>query len=85
MDDEKKRKFLESVFGPDSGEPAVYRNPGCKFTEKVLDYLWMEWELEITHYPNSIQNRAMDVIDRMKGKDNVPNTAATISMEVLPL
>jgi hypothetical protein len=77
--------FLEKVFGPDDTNPCVIRNPGCKFTEKVLDYIYFEWEVEVTQYPHEVQNKAMDMIDAMKGKINVPNTAAKIAMEVLPL
>jgi len=77
--------FLEKVFGPDDTNPCVIRNPGCKFTEKVLDYIFWEWEVEVTQYPHSIQNKVMDMIDQMKGKNNIPNTAAVISMEILPL
>lgn len=77
--------FLEKVFGPDDTNPCVIRNPGCKFTEKVLDYIFFEWEVEVTQYPHEVQNKAMDMIDAMKGKNNVPNTASKIAMEVLPL
>jgi hypothetical protein len=56
--------FLEKVFGPDDTNPCVIRNPGCKFTEKVLDYIFFEWEVEVTQYPHEVQNKAMDMIDR---------------------
>jgi hypothetical protein len=77
--------FLEKVFGPDDTNPCVIRNPGCKFTEKVLDYIFWEWEVEVTQYNHEVQNKVMDMIDAMKGKNNIPNTASKIAMEVLPL
>lgn len=78
--------FLEDVFGPDDDNPCVVRNPGCKFTEKVLDYIFFEWEVEMTQYDHGIQNKAMDMIDEaIKAGNNVPNTASRIAMEVLPL
>lgn len=77
--------FFRDLLGPDDTNPCVIRNPGCKFTEKVLDYIFWEWEVEVTQYPHDIQNKVMDMIDQMKGKNNVPNTASVISMEILPL
>lgn len=77
--------FLEKVFGPDDTNPCVIRNPGCKFTEKVLDYIFFEWEVEVTQYNHEVQNKVMDMIDATKGKNNIPNTASKIAMEVLPL
>ncbi len=65
--------------------PCVIRNPGCKFTEKVLDYIQFEWEVEVTHCSHEVQNKIMDVIDAMKGNNNIPNTASKIAMEVIPI
>lgn len=78
--------FLDKVFGDDDEQnPCVLRNPDCDFTEKVLEYIFFEWEADVIHYDHGIQNKVMDVIESMKGKDNVPNTAAKIAMEVLPI
>lgn len=77
--------FLEKVFGPDDDNPCVIRNPGCDFTEKVLDYIFFEWEVDVIHYDHKIQNKVMDMIESMKRKENVPNTASRIAMEVLPI
>lgn len=77
--------FFAEIFGPPETDPCIIRNPGCKFTEKVLDYILYEWEVEVTQYSHEIQNKVMDMIDLMKGKNNVPNAAATIAMEILPL
>jgi hypothetical protein len=85
-DEYKAFKFLEGIFGPPSEEPAVIRNKGCKFTEKVIDYLFFEWELDVIHYSHDIQNKIMDMLDVMKERgESVPNTAARISMEVIPI
>lgn len=83
--EDKARRFIEEVFGPDDTNPCVIRNPGCKVTEKVLDYIFWEWEVDVIHYPHDIQNKVMDMIDLMKGKNNIPNIASTIAMEVLPI
>ena len=83
--EDDKARFIEDIFGPDDTNPCVVRNPGCKFTEKVLDYIFSEWEVEVTQYSHDIQNKVMDMIDAVKGKNNVPNTAAVIAMEILPL
>lgn len=84
-EDDKARRFLEEVFGPPDTNPCVIRNPGCRFTEKVLDYIFWEWEVEVTQYTHEVQNKVMDMIDAMKGNSNIPNIAAKIAMEVLPL
>jgi hypothetical protein len=77
---------FEEIFGDyEESEPCVIRRTGCKFTEKVLDYLLYEWEVDVLHYPHEIQDKIMDVLDITAGKDNVPNVAAKIAMEVLPL
>ncbi len=84
--EDKAKKFLEDVFGPDDTNPCVIRNPGCKFTEKVLDYLFFEWMVDLINYSHDIQSKAMDLIDAMKKSgQNVSNTAAQIAMEILPI
>jgi hypothetical protein len=84
--EDKAKKFLDEVFGPDDTNPCVIRNPGCKFTEKVLDYLFFEWMVDLINYSHDIQSKAMDLIDAIKKSgQNVPNTAAQIAMEILPI
>lgn len=87
MDEEEKiEKFLKSVFErKEENNPALMRNRGCRFTDSVVDYLASEWEIDLVLYPHDIQDKAIDMIDLLKGKENVPNTAARISMEVLPI
>jgi hypothetical protein len=88
MKEDEARKFLEMVFGsqPEETDPVVLRNPGCKFTEKVLNYLYSEWEIELTDYSHDVQNRAIDMVDMMKERgENPSNTAGRISMEVVPI
>lgn len=85
---EAASRFLEMVFGPqpDETDPAVLRNPGCKFTEKVVDYLYQEWEIDLVDYSHDVQNRAIDMVDMMRARgENIPNTAGKVSMEVIPL
>lgn len=83
---DKMRDFLSKIFGPDDENPCVIRNTGCRFTEKVCDYIHREWEVDVIQYSHEIQNQIMDMIDAMKAEgQNIPNTAAKIAMEVLPL
>jgi len=56
-----------------------------EFAAKVVDYIRMEWEVEVSQFPQKYQDRAFGVIADLKGKNNVPNVAATIVNEVLPL
>lgn len=56
-----------------------------EFAAKVVDYIRMEWEVEVSQFPQKYQDRAFGVIADLKGKQNVPNIAATIANEVLPL
>lgn len=51
----------------------------------MIDYLFLEWEIDLVEYPHDIQDRAIDMIDLMKGKASVPNTSARISMEIIPI
>lgn len=85
-DEDRAKRFLEKVFGPEDTNPCVIRNTECKFTDKVLDYICHEWMVDVIHYSHEVQHKAMDMIDFMKAKgENVPNTASKIAMEVLPL
>lgn len=78
--------FLEKIFGPEETDPCVIRNVGCNFTNKVLDYLFLEWEVDLCHYSHDIQNKAMDVLDKMKEEhQNVANVAGRIAMCVIPI
>ena len=84
--EDKAERFLEEIFGKDEFEPAALRNRGCKFTDKVIDYLFWEWEVDIVHYSHDVQNKAIDLINFMKEKGaNVPNTAGKIAYEIIPL
>ncbi len=66
-------------------DPCVARRPGCKFTDRIMDYLLWEWEVNVMDYPHEIQERIMDMVDLMAGKATVPAVAAKIAMEVLPI
>lgn len=59
---------------------------GCIFAESVLNYIRMEWEASLTQFHPEIQGKALVLIELLRGKGcNVPNAAAKIAMEVLPL
>jgi len=77
-DDDKIERFLEAIFGPQDERPAVKRNPGCRFTEKVIEYLDREWSLDLIEAPVELQDQVIDMIDELKGKENVPNACAKI-------
>lgn len=85
--DEKKddlNEFLKEVFGSEKEDrPAVIRNPGCIFTENVLDYLESEWMIVLVDCPISIQKKAIDFLDKLKARgENVQNTAAKIARKI---
>lgn len=82
--DDKIKRFLRAVFSDEGKNDPVCRNLGCRFTDSVLDYLAREWSMDLTNYAHDTKVRAMDMIDAMNGKENVPNTAARIAMEVIP-
>lgn len=78
-------QFLDDVFKEiDEDDAPICRNLDCPFTDKVLEYLCVEWEVDVGQYPHDIQTKAMDVIDNMKG-DSIPNVAGKIAMEILPI
>lgn len=73
--------FLEKILKRDADDDAPFhRNKGCKFTEKVLDYLYFEWNIDVTKLSYGIQNFVMDIIcySRDVSKDNVNNTCSCI-------
>lgn len=85
-ENEKVYKFLDKIFNHEETEPAALRNVGCKFTDKVVDYLYWEWEIDLVHYSHEIQNKALDLIDFMKEHGaSVPNTAGKIAYEIIPI
>lgn len=75
---DKYEKFLDELLGPEDENPSVVRNVGCRFTDNVLDYLASEWMVEIVYCSHDVQNKAIDLINELKGKDSVPNVAAKI-------
>lgn len=81
----KIERFLRDVFDDSKDEAPVCRNIDCEFTDKVIDYLAYEWQIDLANYSHDIQTKAMDLIDSLIGKQNVPNTAARIAYEIVPL
>lgn len=68
------------------GEECNEDCPGCKFAESVLNYIRMEWEVSLSQYPPEIQGKALVLIEKLREvRSNVPNAAAKIAMEVLPI
>lgn len=78
-------KFLKKVFGPEDPNPCVNRNQDCEFSDKVIDYIASEWLVEPIDCSHHVQNKIMDMIDSMKGSENVPNAASKIAIEILQL
>jgi hypothetical protein len=56
---------------------------GCQFSDAVVAYLFMEWELDVLQYPPKIMDKVSEAIK--DSKTNIPNTAAKIAMEIIPL
>ena len=61
------------------------------FVENILNYLFMEWEVDISQYPHEIQLKTGELIAKVKNAvdsgyaANIPNIAAKIAMEVIPI
>ena len=53
------------------------------FATQVIEYIRLEWEVELSQFPQKYQDMAFGIIAELKGKQNVPNIAATIANEVL--
>lgn len=82
---ERAARLLREIFDDSDDEEPICRNLDCKFTDCVLEYLALEWSIDLGKYSHEIQTKGMDLIDAMKGKDNPPNVAAKIAQEVVPL
>ena len=63
------KEFLDEVFKEvdERPEPPICRNIDCVFTENVIAYLFMEWELDVAKFSHELQEKVMDAIDDMKG------------------
>lgn len=55
-----------------------------EFADRVISYLEEEWEIVLSDYPIHIQTKVLDIIQKSKDM-NVPNVAAKISFEAIPL
>lgn len=55
-----------------------------EFADRVISYLEEEWEIVLTDYPIQIQTKVLNIIQESK-KLSVPNLAAKISLEAIPL
>lgn len=53
--------------------------------EQVREYLTLEWILDLDDYPHNIQEKALQMISDLKGKENARNIAGKIAMEVIPI
>lgn len=52
-----------------------------EFAAKVIEYIRMEWEVELSQFPPNFQDEAFRLMGELKGKQSVPNIAATIAMK----
>lgn len=55
------------------------------FATQVIEYIRLEWQVELSQFSQDYQDKAFRLIAELKGKQNIPNIAATIANEVLPL
>lgn len=53
--------------------------------DKVREYLKMEWTVDLDEMPHEIHESALQIVEKMREKDNIPNIAARIAMEIVPL
>lgn len=56
---------------------------GDELEAKVYEYLRLEWMIE--NLPRKTRRQADEIIGLMRGKDNPPNIAAKIAMDVVTL
>jgi hypothetical protein len=85
MNDDEIERFLDKVFGPDDENPCVNRGQGCRKTDSILDYIHFEWQVDVIKLPHHVQDKVMDMIEELKGKDCVSNIASKIAIELLQL
>jgi len=52
---------------------------------EVREYLIDEWMIDLDRLPHKTRKQADEIISLMRGKDNIPNIASKISMEVVTL
>jgi hypothetical protein len=76
--DKAYERFIEDVFKKKPSDAPFHENPGCKFTEKVMDYLYFEWMIDVTVLSHDQQAIVIDTINSYKGAENVNNTCAYI-------
>jgi len=58
----------------------------CEVTKKVLEYLELEWGVNLCEMPIKVQTQAMDFLDYLVEQgQNVPNIAAKILFNLPPL
>lgn len=55
-----------------------------QFADRVISYLDEEWEIFLTDYPIQIQTKVLNIIQESKNL-NIPNLAAKIAFEAIPL
>ena len=53
------------------------------FATQVIEYIRLEWEVELSNFPQKYHDRAFGIISDLNGKQNVPNIAGMIATEVL--
>ena len=82
--EDRTDRFIKEVFeSANDKRPAVIRNQGCDFTEKVLCYLEDEWGIILCDLSINTQSVCMDILDAMKAKgQNISNTAGRIAKKI---
>lgn len=51
----------------------------------ALEYLALEWMINVNSLPHKTQRQVMEMIALMRGKDSPQNTAGKVAMEVITL
>jgi hypothetical protein len=52
---------------------------------EVREYLIDEWMIDLDGLPHKTRKQALEIVHLMRGKDNAPNIAGRIGMDVITL
>jgi hypothetical protein len=52
---------------------------------EVREYLIDEWMIDLDGLPHKTRKQALEIVHLMRGKDNAPNIAGKVAMEVITL
>lgn len=74
-----------SAFFGEKVEKEFFKEENPMFAEKVLDYLFLEFEIDIAYFDEELQSKVLHAIEEMRNNENVPNCASRIAYEIVPI